>query len=80
MSQRKLQSDSHSPLKCFCGESANAVKILILILLTLIANLLPMVIRKGLKCQWSFSGLATMARISLVLYYVDFYSTFNNPE
>ena len=29
--------------------------------------------------QWSFSGLATMVRITL-MYYVDFYSLFNNPE
>lgn len=38
-----------------------------------------MVMQKGLKRQWSFSGLATMVRISL-MYYVDFYSLFNNPE
>ena len=32
-----------------------------------------------LKRKWSFSGLATMVRITL-MYYVDFYSLFNNPE
>ena len=37
------------------------------------------VIRRGLKRKWSFSGLATMVRITL-MYYVDFYSLFNNPE
>ncbi|EEX72817.1 hypothetical protein GCWU000325_00219, partial [Alloprevotella tannerae ATCC 51259] len=29
--------------------------------------------------SWSFSGLATMVRITL-MYYVDFYSLFNHPE
>ena len=65
------------PLKYFYGESANAIKIQIWI--TLIANLLLMVMQKGLKRQWSFSGLATMVRITL-MYYVDFNSLFNNPE
>ena len=34
---------------------------------------------KWKKRQWNFSGLATMVRITL-MYYVDFYSLFNNPE
>jgi hypothetical protein len=38
-----------------------------------------MVLQKRLKRRWSFSGLATMMRIAL-MYYVDFYSLFNNPE
>ncbi|MCQ2309005.1 MAG: hypothetical protein MJZ78_03385 [Bacteroidales bacterium] len=38
-----------------------------------------MVMQKGLKRQWSFSGLATMVRITLI-YYVDLCSLFNNPE
>lgn len=38
-----------------------------------------MVMQKGLKRQWSFSGLATMVRITL-MYYVDFCSLFNNLE
>ena len=59
------------------GESANAIKIQILVML--LANLLLMLMQKGLKRQWSFSGLATMVRITL-MYYVDFYSLFNNPE
>ena len=59
------------------GESANAIKMQVWV--TLIANLLLMVMQKGLKRQWSFSGLATMVRITL-MYYVDFYSLFNNPE
>ncbi len=71
------QIKQNFPLKYFYGESANAIKIQIWV--TLIANLLLMVMQKGLKRQWSFSGLATMVRISL-MYYVDFYSLFNNPE
>lgn len=71
------QMKQNFPLKYFYGESANAIKIQIWV--TLIANLLLMVMQKGLKRQWSFSGLATMVRISL-MYYVDFYSLFNNPE
>ena len=64
-------------LKYFYGESANAIKIQIWV--TLIANLLLMVMQKRLERKWSFSGLATMVRIAL-MYYVDFYSLFNNPE
>ncbi len=71
------QTRQNFPLKYFYGESANAIKIQIWV--TLIANLLLMVMQKGLKRQWSFSGLATMMRITL-MYYVDFYSLFNNPE
>lgn len=71
------QMKQNFPLKYFYGESANAIKIQIWV--TLIANLLMMVMQKGLKRQWSFSGMATMVRISL-MYYVDFYSLFNNPE
>ena len=58
-------------------ESANAIKIQIWV--TLIANLLLMVMQKQLKRPWSFSGLATMVRITL-MNYVDFYSLFNFPE
>ena len=71
------QIKQNFPLKYFYGESANAIKIQIWV--TLIANLLLMVMQKGLKRQWSFSGLATMVRITL-MYYVDFLSLFNNPE
>lgn len=71
------QIKQNFPLKYFYGESANAIKIQIWV--TLIANLLLMVMQKGLKRQWSFSGPATMIRINL-MYYVDFYSLFNNPE
>jgi len=71
------QMKQNFPLKYFYGESANAIKIQIWV--TLIANLLLMVMQKGLKRRWSFSGLATMVRITL-MYYVDFRSLFNNPE
>ncbi len=71
------QIKQNFPLKYFYGESANAIKIQIWV--TLIANLLLMVMQKRLTRNWSFSGLATLVRIGL-MYYVDFYSLFNNPE
>ncbi len=71
------QMKQNFPLKYFYGESANAIKTQIWV--TLIANLLLMVMQRGLKHSWSFSGLATMVRINL-MYYVDFYSLFNPPE
>ncbi len=71
------QIKQNFPLKYFYGESANAIKIQIWV--TLIANLLLMVMQRGLTRSWSFSGLATMVRINL-MYYVDFYSLFNHPE
>ena len=58
-------------------ESANAIKIQTWV--TLIANLLLTLMKKGLIRSWSFSGLATMVRIMLMCY-VDFYSLFNHPE
>lgn len=71
------QMKQNFPLKYFYGESANAIKIQIWV--TLIANLLLMLMQRGLTRSWSFSGLATMVRITL-MYYVDFYSLFNHPE
>lgn len=71
------QIKQNFPLKYFYGESANAIKIQIWV--TLIANLLLMIMKKKLIRSWSFSGLATMIRITL-MYYVDFYSLFNHPE
>ena len=71
------QIKQNFPLRYFYGESANAIKIQIWV--TLIANLLLMVMQKQLKRPWSFSGLATMVRITL-MNYVDFYSLFNFPE
>ena len=46
---------------------------------TLIANLLLMVIQSRLSRNWSFSGLTTMVRLTL-MYYVDLYSLLNQPE
>lgn len=71
------QIKQNFPLKYFYGESANAIKIQIWV--TLIANLLLMIMKRKLIRSWSFSGLATMIRITL-MYYVDFYSLFNHPE
>ena len=71
------QIKQNFPLKYFYGESPNAIKIQIWV--TLIANLLLMVMQRRLERKWSFSGLATMVRIVL-MYYVDFYNLFNNPE
>lgn len=71
------QIKQNFPLRYFYGESANAIKIQIWV--TLIANLLLMVIQRGVKRSWSFSGLATIIRITL-MYYVDMYSLLNNPE
>lgn len=71
------QIKQNFPLKYFYEESANAIKIQVWV--TLIANLLLMIMQKRLERPWSFPGLATMIRITL-MYYVDFYSLFNNPE
>ena len=71
------QIKQNFPLRYFYGESANATKIQIWV--TLIANLLLTVLQKRLTRKWIFSGLATMIRITF-MYYVDFYSLFNNPE
>ena len=71
------QKKQNCPLKHFYEESANAIKIQIWV--TLIANLLLMIMKRKLIRSWSFSGLATMMRITL-MYYVDFYSLFNHPE
>lgn len=71
------QLKQNFPLKYFYGENANAIKIQIWV--TLIANLLLVLMKRGLTRSWSFSGLATMVRITL-MYYVDFYSLFNHPE
>ena len=71
------QIKQNFPLRYFYGESTNAIKIQLWV--TLIANLLLMVMQKQLQRPWSFSGLATMVRITL-MDYVDFYSLFNFPE
>lgn len=52
------QIKQNFPLKYFYGESENAIKIQVWV--TLIANLLLMVMCKGLSRSWSFSGMATI--------------------
>ena len=71
------QIKQNFPLRYFYGESRNAIKIQIWV--TLIANLLLMVIQSRLSRNWSFSGLTTMVRLTL-MYYVDLYSLLNQPE
>ena len=72
------QLKQNFPLRYFYGESANAIKIQIWV--TLIANLLLMVVQKRVKGRtWSFSGLATMVRITL-MYYINCYSFLSNPD
>lgn len=72
------QLKQNFPLRYFYGESANAIKVRIWV--TLIANLLLTVIQKRVKSRtWSFSGLATIIRITL-MYYIDCYSFLGAPE
>ena len=61
------QLKQNFPLRYFYGESANTIKIQIWV--TLIANLLLMVVQKRVRNRsWSFSGLATIIRITLMYY------------
>lgn len=71
------QIKQNFPLRYFYGESANAIKTQIWV--TLIANLLVSLLQSSLERRWSFSGLATMLRISL-MYYLNIYTFFNKPE
>ena len=71
------QLKQNFPLRYFYGESKNAIKIQIWV--TLIANLLLTIKQRALKRSWSFSGLATMVRITL-MYYIDFFEFFEHPE
>ena len=66
-----------STLRYFYGESANAIKIQIWV--TLIANLLLSVLQSTLKRRWSFSGLATIIRITL-MYYLNLEKFLNQPD
>lgn len=72
------QMKQNFPLRYFYGESENAIKIQIWT--TLIANLLLMVIQRRVKNKsWSFSGLATIIRITL-MYYINCYTFLEEPE
>lgn len=71
------QLKQNFPLKYFFGESANAIKTQIWIVL--IANLLLSVIKKRIKRAWSFSNLVTIIR-QMLMYYIDLYRFGENPE
>ena len=71
------QIKQNFPLRYFYGESANAIKIQIWVML--IANLLLSVLQTSLKKHWSFSGLATIVRIML-MYYINLDKFLNNPS
>ena len=71
------QLKQNFPLKYFYGESENAIKIQVWVVL--IANLLLTIMKKKIKCHWSFSGMATVIRI-LLMQYIKFESFFESPE
>ncbi len=71
------QLKQNFPLKYFFGESINAIKSQIWI--TLIANMLLSVVKKRVKRNWSFSGLATMVH-QMLMSYINIYSFLENPE
>ena len=81
--QRRWQIESlfkqlkqNFPLRYFYGVSENAIKTQIWV--TLIANLLLTLVQRSLERHWSFSGLATMMRIILMLY-IDMFDFFEHP-
>lgn len=71
------QLKQNFPLHFFYGESANAIKIQIWV--TLIANFLIMLLKSRIKRRWSFSGLVSIVRITLMSY-LNPYTLFENPE
>lgn len=71
------QIKQNFPLRYFYGESANAIKIQIWV--TLIANLLIMLLKAGIRHPWSFSNLATVVRV-LLLSYLNPYTLLEHPE
>ena len=71
------QIKQNFPLRCFYGESGNAIKIQIWV--TLIANLLISILQKSLQRKWSFSGLATIIRI-ILMYYINLAKFLNQPD
>ena len=82
--QRRWQIESlfkqlkqNFPLRYFYGVSENAIKTQIWV--TLIANLLLTLVQRSLERHWSFSGLATMMRIILMLY-IDMFDFFEHPK
>ena len=71
------QLKQNFPLRYFYGESANAIKIQVWVVL--IANLLLTITKKKIKRHWSFSGMATAIRI-LLMQYIDFKTFFEAPD
>ena len=61
----------------FYGESGNAIKIQIWVVL--IANLLLSLLQRTTKRSWSYSGLATIVRITL-MYYIKIATFLEHPE
>ena len=64
-------------LRYFYGESVNAIKTQIWV--TLIANLLLTLVRRRVKRSWSFSGLATVVRQTL-MHYINMWAFLEEPE
>ena len=71
------QIKQNFPLHFFFGESANAIKIQIWVVL--IANLLLTLVQRSANRPWSFSNLAAAIRIML-MYYVDLWKFLEAPE
>lgn len=71
------QIKQNFPLRYFYGNSENAIKIQIWV--TLIANLLLTLVQRNLKRSWSFSGLATIMRI-IVMLYIDMWEFLEHPK
>jgi IS4 transposase len=64
-------------LRYFYGESVNAIKTQIWT--TLIANLLLTLVKRRVKRKWSFSGLATVIRQTL-MHYINMWAFLEEPE
>jgi len=71
------QLKQNFPLKYFFGESVNAIKTQIWVVL--IANLLLSVVKRKIHRTWSFSNLVTIIR-QMLMYYIDLYQFGENPE
>ena len=71
------QLKQNFPLHFFYGESANAIKTQIWVVM--IANLLVKLVKAQVKREWSFSNLVSLLRHSLGYYY-DLVLFLENPE
>jgi hypothetical protein len=61
----------------FTGQSENAIKLQIWC--ALIADLILMIIKKGIAAKWSFANLAAMMRLHLMTY-IDIRGFLRSPE